>query len=173
MGSNGSEDFKTLHLPQTSPKVIKLVSNFLPTVLTKLRWDVWNFEWIIHAFLLMLNSNMWRNFPPLRDIMLQNLSDLDFDLQGHLRSNEMVLLDSSYLIFYCCVIVRVLTRYTRYPCESSWPWHWPLKVTKIKYNHTNGHPVHAFLLLLNSNMLWRSLRSNVIVSLDSQYMVSF
>ena len=38
----------------------------------------------IYAFQFMFNSNMWPNFAPLQDIRRQNLSDLDFDLQGQM-----------------------------------------------------------------------------------------
>ncbi len=41
----------------------------------------------IYAFLLVFNSNIWRNSAPLWDIMLQNLSDLDFDLSMSLKVN--------------------------------------------------------------------------------------
>ena len=33
----------------------------------------------------MLNSNIWTNIAPLRDIMLQNLSDLDFETSMSLK----------------------------------------------------------------------------------------
>ena len=38
------------------------------------------------------------------------------------------------------------------PSKSDWPWHWPVKVTKIKCNHTNGLPMDAFLLIFNSHI---------------------
>ncbi len=41
----------------------------------------------LYAFLLMFNNNLWPNSAPLRDIMLRNLSDIEFD---HSRSNVMM-----------------------------------------------------------------------------------
>ncbi len=41
----------------------------------------------IYGFLLMFNSNRGLNWAPLRDISLQNLGDLDFDLSRYSRSN--------------------------------------------------------------------------------------
>ena len=38
----------------------------------------------------MFNSNKWPNSAPLQDIVLRNLSDLEFDRQGYSRSNVMV-----------------------------------------------------------------------------------
>ena len=35
--------------------------------------------------LLMLNSNIWTNIPPLRDIMLQNTSDFGFEISMLLK----------------------------------------------------------------------------------------
>ncbi len=42
----------------------------------------------------MFIGKIWPNMAPLRDIRLQNLSDFDFDLSSHARSNPMVQLDS-------------------------------------------------------------------------------
>ncbi len=39
----------------------------------------------IYAFLLMFNRNIWPNSAPLQDVMLRNLSDLDFDLSRSLK----------------------------------------------------------------------------------------
>ena len=39
----------------------------------------------IQGFLLMVNTNIWPNLAPLRDIRLYNLSDLDFDLSRSLK----------------------------------------------------------------------------------------
>ena len=50
-------------------------------------------------FLLMFN-NTWPNSAPLRDIRLQNVSDLDIDLLRSLRSNVTMLLESSHMISY-------------------------------------------------------------------------
>ncbi len=50
----------------TGPKVGKLINN-------------------LYAFLLMFNSNLWRNSAPLQDIRLRNLSDLEFDLSMSLN----------------------------------------------------------------------------------------
>ncbi len=46
-----------------------------------------NRKWTSHiyAFLLMCNGNMWPYFAPLRDIMPQNLRDLEFDLARSLK----------------------------------------------------------------------------------------
>ncbi len=42
-------------------------------------------KWTPHTFfLLMLNTSIWLNFAPLRD-MFQNLSDLDFDISMSLK----------------------------------------------------------------------------------------
>ncbi len=40
------------------------------------------------GFLLIFDSNIWPNSAPVQDIMLRDLAlgDLDFDLQGHLKS---------------------------------------------------------------------------------------
>ncbi len=64
-----------------------------------------------------------------------------------------------------------------------WPWQWRFEFMKVKFNCTNGLPIHTFLLIFNSNIwpysvplrdimlrnlrdldsdLSRSLRSNVI-----------
>ncbi len=37
-------------------------------------------EFPVYGFLLMFNSNIGPNMAPLREVRLQNLSDLDFDL---------------------------------------------------------------------------------------------
>ncbi len=37
------------------------------------------------GFLLMFNSNIWPNSPPLPDIRLSNVSDLEFDLSRSLK----------------------------------------------------------------------------------------
>ncbi len=39
----------------------------------------------IYGFLLMVNSNIWPNTAFLRDISLQNMSDLEFDLSKSLK----------------------------------------------------------------------------------------
>ncbi len=44
----------------------------------------------ICGFLLMFKSIIWPNSAAIRDIRLQDLSDLDFDFQGDTRSNVMV-----------------------------------------------------------------------------------
>ncbi len=38
---------------------------------------------------VMFNSNIWHNSPPLRDIMLQNMSDRDFHLSRSLKQGHM------------------------------------------------------------------------------------
>ncbi len=38
-----------------------------------------------YAFLFMLNTNIWTNIAPLRDKMLQNVSDLDFETSMSLK----------------------------------------------------------------------------------------
>ena len=50
----------------------------------------------IYVFLLMLNSNIWL----LYDIRLRHLSDLEFYLQGHTKSNVIVSLDFPYMLSY-------------------------------------------------------------------------
>ncbi len=99
----------------------------------------------IYGFLLMFNRNIWPNSTPLRDTRLRNLSDLAFDLSRSL---------------------------------------------KVQYDSVIGLHIYAFLLMFNSN-IWpnsaplqdirlRNLsdldfdlsRSNVMVSLDSPYMIS-
>ncbi len=54
-------------------------------------------------FLLVLNSNAWRNSGHLRDIRLQNLSDLGAELSGSLKSNVIaqmeVPINASILMF--------------------------------------------------------------------------
>ena len=39
-----------------------------------------DYPYIVYAFLLMFNGNIWPNSAPLQDTKFQNLSDLDFDL---------------------------------------------------------------------------------------------
>ncbi len=51
----------------------------------------------IYSFLLMFNSNIGPKQALLRDIRLQNLGDLEFDLS---RSNVNVPLDSPYMVSY-------------------------------------------------------------------------
>ncbi len=43
----------------------------------------------IYDFLLLSNSNIWPNAPPLRDISFHNLSGLDIDFSRPLRSNVL------------------------------------------------------------------------------------
>ena len=47
MGPNGSENVKMLLLLQIAAKVSSLSQIFLPLVLIKLRWGIWNFEFSI------------------------------------------------------------------------------------------------------------------------------
>ena len=47
----------------------------------------------------MVNSSLWPNSAPLRDIRLQNVSDLNLTFQGHSRSNVIVSLGSPYNAF--------------------------------------------------------------------------
>ena len=42
----------------------------------------------IYGFLLMINSNIWPNSAPLRDIRLWNPHDLDFDLSRSLKTKN-------------------------------------------------------------------------------------
>ncbi len=48
----------------------------------------------IYEFPLGLNSNVWLNSAPSRDITLHSLSELDFDVP---RSNLMKQLDCAYM----------------------------------------------------------------------------
>ena len=51
----------------------------------------------LHIILsLMFNSNIWPNSTPLRDIMLQNLSNFDCGLQCQM----WCLLDSPFMVSY-------------------------------------------------------------------------
>ena len=60
----------------------------------------------IYGFLSMFNSNIGSKsskWAPLRDIRLQNLDDVDFDLSRSVkdsRSNVTVPLDSPYMVSY-------------------------------------------------------------------------
>ncbi len=46
----------------------------------------------------MFNSNLWPNSATLQDLMRRNPSDLDYNLQGHPRSNVIVSLLSPYMV---------------------------------------------------------------------------
>ncbi len=115
-----------------------------------MHWDIHctflsSMFWWSEGFLLMFNSNIGPNSAPLWDTRFQNVSDLDIHLSRPLN---------------------------------------------VKCNHTNGLPIYAFLLMFNSNIGPNSAplqdtklqnlsdldfdlsRSNVMVSLDSPYMVS-
>ncbi len=54
----------------------------------------------IYGFLLMFNSNILPNKALLRDITVQNMSDLEFDLSKSFKVNLMVQLDSPYIRSY-------------------------------------------------------------------------
>ncbi len=43
----------------------------------------------MYGFPLMVNSNIVPNLVPIRDIRLQNLGDLEFDLSRSLKVNAM------------------------------------------------------------------------------------
>ncbi len=64
----------------------------------------------IYDFLLLFNRNIWHNSTPLRDISLQNLSDLDTDLSSALKVNMIawiVSLDSPYMLPYCLIVTEL------------------------------------------------------------------
>ncbi len=54
----------------------------------------------IYDFLLVFNSNIWPNSATLRDIRVQNLSDLDIDLPNSPRSRVTAPTDSPYMLPY-------------------------------------------------------------------------
>ncbi len=54
----------------------------------------------IYDLLLIFNSNIGPNYGPLRDVRLRNISDLEFDLHCHSSSNDMVSVDSPYMVSY-------------------------------------------------------------------------
>ncbi len=95
---------------------------------------------------------------------------LTLTLQGHSRSHVVMLLDAPYVISYCCLIVTHTGSFTRYkPSKSQWPWQWPFKVNKVKYNCTNGLPIHTFLLMFNSN-IWPTSAPLYIILFISIYL---
>ncbi len=60
----------------------------------------------LHAFdsqymvSLVFNGNIWPSSAALRDVSLQNLSDIDSDLSGSLRINVIASMDSAYMFSY-------------------------------------------------------------------------
>ncbi len=57
----------------------------------------------------MFISNIWPNSAPVQDIRCRNLSDLDYDLQGHSRSNVMVSLGSPYIVSTIYMVTTCLS----------------------------------------------------------------
>ncbi len=145
-------------------------------------------------FITVTNSNTRPNSAPLRDIGLRNRSDLDTDLSRSLKSNVIAPMDSTYILFYYCLIVTYdLTA----PLRDIMLWNLSnfdlSRTLKVKCDCVFGLPIYGSLLMFNSNMwpnssplrdnsfqnvrdlvmnLSRTLRSNVITSMDSPYMLS-
>ncbi len=97
----------------------------------------------IYGFLLMVNSNLWPNLAPLRDIRLWNPIDLDFDLWRSLKVkchsvigltiHSFLLMDNSN-IWPNLARLRDIRLWSMgeldFDLKSGWPWLQPFKVTQ-------------------------------------------
>ena len=94
----------------------------------------------------MFNGNRRPNSAPLQDIRLRNLSDLEFDLS---RSLKVICDDVIGLLIYAFLLMFN---------SNLWP---------------NSSPSQDIRLRNLSELEFDLSRSNVIVSLNSQYMLSY
>ncbi len=104
----------------------------------------------IYAFLLMFNSKLWPNSAPSQDIRLQNLSDLEFDL---LRSLKVK----------CDSVIEVpIYAFLLMFNSNIWPNSAPLQ------------DILGFIICVTLNLTFQGhLRSNVMMSFDLSYVISY
>ncbi len=126
----------------------------------------------LYTFLLIINSNIWSNSAPFRDIRLQNQSDLLFDLSRSVKviCNNLIRFPIYILSYRCLLVTHGLTMLTRllYHINSAlcgfqndygirFPnlsdlLPWPFTVTQNKISNVIALPIYGFLLMFNSNI---------------------